>query len=524
MTDYYLGVVPQSVEWELRANVARFASPMGGVTRTLERVGSRWACTFKWDVLFDKDAARIRSFLASQRGGANRFWFTDPAYSMRGSYSAPEVLTSSDLSTTTSWSTAGTSVILTAADNTIRVTNTAYGANPQARQSSLTTVQYAPYATQGVVQSGKGATPSFVVFMNDGVSAPQSSARTNGKGTVAAVVEAATCDFGPAGYNSLSGPAGDYFDMTYASAARCALVDNGANALVRSDEFDNAAWSKTNLTISANAVPAPDGTMTMDAATENVAVGVQHFVQQSAARASTDEDLCGYIVAVRGAGTRDINLIVDDGASNGGSALFNLTTGAVSGVGALGTATRVRAFSVDMGSGRYACYVIARCPATVTMRTLAAFYNGSTTTYTGDGTSVIYFWRGGVARSGVPTKGVQTMASAFATGASQTGSALNLKGLPASTNGLLYAGDLVEIITPTYSELKRVTAPLNSDAAGLGYLQFEPILRQSPDDNAAVIIRKPMCRMLLDESTVKTQHTPAGFMSVSFTAVEDVAV
>lgn len=36
------------------------------------------------------------------------------------------------------------------------------------------------------------------------------------------------------------------------------------NLLLRSQEFDNAAWSKTNVTVTANLVTAPDGTVTMD--------------------------------------------------------------------------------------------------------------------------------------------------------------------------------------------------------------------------------------------------------------------
>jgi hypothetical protein len=38
----------------------------------------------------------------------------------------------------------------------------------------------------------------------------------------------------------------------------------GYNALLQSQTFDNASWSKTNLTVTANAIAAPDGTMTAD--------------------------------------------------------------------------------------------------------------------------------------------------------------------------------------------------------------------------------------------------------------------
>lgn len=46
--------------------------------------------------------------------------------------------------------------------------------------------------------------------------------------------------------------AGDYIQM------------GGTNLLLRSSEFDNAAWSKSNVTVTANSTTAPDGTMAAD--------------------------------------------------------------------------------------------------------------------------------------------------------------------------------------------------------------------------------------------------------------------
>ena len=72
---------------------------------------------------------------------------------------------------------------------------------------------------------------------------------------------------------------------------------------------------------------------------------------------------------------------------------------------------------------------------------------------------------------------------------------MNLKGLPASTNGLLLAGDFFEV----NNELKQCTAPLNSDAAGLGFVQFRPSLHTPPADNAAVIISNPLGRFMISD-------------------------
>jgi hypothetical protein len=76
--------------------------------------------------------------------------------------------------------------------------------------------------------------------------------------------------------------------------------------------------------------------------------------------------------------------------------------------------------------------------------------------------------------------------------------------LPVSTNGLLMPDDEIQV----GNELKLVTAPLNSDAAGLGYLQFEPPLRGAPADNAPVILHEPMGRFLFTGELVGWDHEP----------------
>jgi hypothetical protein len=86
----------------------------------------------------------------------------------------------------------------------------------------------------------------------------------------------------------------------------------------------------------------------------------------------------------------------------------------------------------------------------------------------------------------------QTTSSALTSGTAQTGGSLYVKGLPASTNGLLEVNDWVEVA----NQLKQVTARLNSDAAGLGYLQFRPALGDSPADNDPVIINQPFGRFI----------------------------
>lgn len=64
--------------------------------------------------------------------------------------------------------------------------------------------------------------------------------------------------------------------------------------------------------------------------------------------------------------------------------------------------------------------------------------------------------------------------------------------LPSSASGLLLSGDFFEI----NGELKRATAPLNSDSSGVGYLKFRPGMSVMPANNAPVIIGNPYGRFM----------------------------
>lgn len=100
-------------------------------------------------------------------------------------------------------------------------------------------------------------------------------------------------------------------------------------------------------------------------------------------------------------------------------------------------------------------------------------------------------------------------------GASQSGSSLNVDQLPTSTNGLLLPGDFFEVITSRGSELKVCTASLNSNSSGAGTIFFEPPLRGSVADNAAVIVEQPMGRFLFTGDMPQWTNEPGVFTTAS---------
>lgn len=107
---------------------------------------------------------------------------------------------------------------------------------------------------------------------------------------------------------------------------------------------------------------------------------------------------------------------------------------------------------------------------------------------------------------------------ALISGGSQTGVSLVIDALPVSTNGLLLHGDLVQI----GKQLCPVAAPLNSDAAGVGYLQLAYPLRVAPADNDPVIINTPMGYFKLTDNTGGYDELPGGFSNHEFVIEESI--
>lgn len=75
----------------------------------------------------------------------------------------------------------------------------------------------------------------------------------------------------------------------------------------------------------------------------------------------------------------------------------------------------------------------------------------------------------------------------------QTGSALTVARLPNSETGLLLPFDWFSI----NGELKMVTAPLNSNGSGQGYVRFKPALFRSPNSGTPLIVLNPFGRFTL---------------------------
>lgn len=84
-------------------------------------------------------------------------------------------------------------------------------------------------------------------------------------------------------------------------------------------------------------------------------------------------------------------------------------------------------------------------------------------------------------------------------GGSQVGTTINTAGWDPSEVGVLKAGDCFSFDTAKGREMKRVQAPVDSDATGKATITFEAPIRTAPADLAAIEIVQPTCMVMLED-------------------------
>lgn len=134
------------------------------------------------------------------------------------------------------------------------------------------------------------------------------------------------------------------------------------NLLLRSEEFDNASWTKTNLTVTANSVVAPDGTTTADTLAATGAGGnVAQAVTITAGRG------VAFSVFARAGTASFVALKLSDGG-NTVECWFNLATGATaSNTAGAGSLVYSAKDIIAHGGGWHRCVVMVLTSAVTTI-------------------------------------------------------------------------------------------------------------------------------------------------------------
>jgi hypothetical protein len=161
------------------------------------------------------------------------------------------------------------------------------------------------------------------------------------------------------------------------------------NLLGFTQEFDNAGWTKSNSTVTANATTAPDGSFTADKWIENAGTGAKQIFQSVGWLSGTR-----YAWSVYAKAAERVWLYFSPSGTvfpaGGVGGYVNLSTGATSGVGANCTIS-----TVDVGNGWRRCCIFVTAGATVTNPGIDIRLSSTGSdagSYTGDGTSGIFIW------------------------------------------------------------------------------------------------------------------------------------
>jgi hypothetical protein len=195
--------------------------------------------------------------------------------------------------------------------------------------------------------------------------------------------------------SAINAPRFDYNPVTLAPLGLL-IEEQRVNLLLRSEEFDNAGWTKTRASITANATTSPDGTTNADSFVINTTAATNHQVGQSAS--VTSGTTYALTVFAKADQFSQINLRFSAQFPTG-NAFFDLNSGTVNSGG-----TIVSASMTSFGNGWWRCALVATANATGSSSSqIFLAQNNSITIPIADGTSGLFLY------------GAQLEAGAFAT-------------------------------------------------------------------------------------------------------------
>jgi hypothetical protein len=165
---------------------------------------------------------------------------------------------------------------------------------------------------------------------------------------------------------------------------RATNESTATNLLTYSEQFDNAAWTKTRSTVSANAETAPDGQATADKLVEDGTASNNHYAYTLATIAATT--VYTWSIYAKAGERTWLGMSAYDGSTH--LTYFNLSAGTV-GTNASGNTASIE----SIGDGWYRC-VITRTSGAGTTGAIECYLaeGDSDITFSGDGTSGLYLW------------------------------------------------------------------------------------------------------------------------------------
>lgn len=257
-------------------------------------------------------------------------------------------------------------------------------------------------------------------------------------------------------------------------------VPTRTNLALRSQEFNNATWTKAQCSVTADAASAPDGTATADTLTENSTTNLHRISQVITLSASTAYTWSAY---VKPNGRTWIKLTGDVvGFATAVSAYFNLSgAGAVGTTGGSPTATTITA----LANGWYFVTVTAtsKVGAGSTTFYLSLASADNTDNYAGDGASGAYVWQFQVEAGTFATPPiVTTSASANVNGNQQVVSGLGTQ-LATGVGGIIQV-DMKDVYASTANRVFAFTDGTTANSLHIQLASSTTLIAQITQSNA----------------------------------------
>lgn len=190
------------------------------------------------------------------------------------------------------------------------------------------------------------------------------------------------------------------FDAVTGDRKGLLIEEARTNLIPYSEEFDNAAWSKFNSTVTVNTSVAPDGSLTAEKLLENSANSTHGLGEQTAFANGA------YVLSVFAkAAERNVLQILLSSTISTKFCNFDLIAG---------TASNADGSIISVGNGWYRCSLSFTANATTDFAAFLIQTSNSAArdaAYTGDGTSGIYIWGAQIEEGSFPTSYIPTSGS-----------------------------------------------------------------------------------------------------------------
>jgi hypothetical protein len=268
------------------------------------------------------------------------------------------------------------------------------------------------------------------------------------------------------------------------------IEQQSTNLFTYSSDLSDAAWTKTNATVTSNTIVAPDGTLTGDKIIADSTSAV-HFVYQAATSAGSRAFSC-YLKKGEYSFVALTLYTFDD------TAKFNLDTGVVVSVSGNMTSATIQ----SVGNGWYRCTCISSNTPVSYQWIISPLPDSTNFGYIGNSFNGIYAWGAQVEAGSLSTSYIPTTTAAAtraADAASMTGT--NFSSWYNSAQGTLY-GEAIETVlggSRNVAQLYSSTGPnqtrlyFGNNVAGSGtsyaqmYLQYNSVDQAFPGVSGAVV-------------------------------------